>query len=324
MLNPYTWLSPAGAGARLSIFIFHRVLPAVDPLLPDEIDVQRFDRVVGFIARRFKVLPLAQAVQQLQQGTLPAAPACITFDDGYTDNLTLATPVLRRHGVSATFFIATGYTGGGRMWNDTVIEAVRRAPAGELDWREFGLGVQPVGDAASRVSAYRAALRGLKYLELQERLARTQAIGARHGLPEVSDLMMTADQLRALRNAGMDIGGHTVSHPILARVSDEVAAREIGEGREQLTQWLGEAPSLFAYPNGVPGGDYGPRDVALVRKAGFTAAVSTAPGTASSGVDVYQLPRFTPWDTTMMRFGLRCAMNLMQAPAARVPDEVTA
>lgn len=323
-LNPFGWLSPSGSRARLSIFIFHRVLPAPDPLLPDEIDAERFERVVRFLRRSFNVLPLADAARRLRAGRLPAAAACITFDDGYVDNLTVAAPVLKRHGVNATFFIATGYSGGGRMWNDTVIEAVRAAPAGELDWQAEGAGHHVLTDTASRVAAYRDALGRLKYLEPAERLARTQTLAARHGLGERSDLMMSPAQLRELRALGMDIGGHTVSHPILARTPDREAYAEIAIGREQLTAWLGEAPAMFAYPNGVPGRDFGQRDVGFVRRAGFEGAVSTAHGVATAASDVFQLPRFTPWDTTMTKFGMRCAMNLLSATAAEAPVEVAA
>ena len=68
---------------------------------------------------------------------------------------------------------------------------------------------------------------------------------------------------------------------------------------------------LFAYPNGKPGEDYLPRDVALVRELGFDAAVSTAWGASGHGSDPFQLQRFTPWDRTKARFGLRLLRNLM-------------
>ena len=112
---------------------------------------------------------------------------------------------------------------------------------------------------------------------------------------------------------GMEIGAHTVRHPILRTLDDAAAAREIGDSRDQLAAWLGEAPPVFAYPNGVPGADYGERDVALVRRMGFGCAVSTARGAAGQGADIFQLPRFTPWDRALPRFALRCAETLLRA-----------
>ena len=315
-MTPFRWLSPAGPGGRLSIFIFHRVLAQADPLRPDEPDAERFDRIVGFIARYFHVLPLSQAASRLAAGTLPAAAACITFDDGYADNLTVAAPVLRRHGATATFFIASGFIDGGRMWNDSVIEAVRNAPAGEFDLRDLDLGVYAIGDTASRVDAYGDLLRRLKYLDLGARLERSDEIARLAGLPGRCDLMMTSRQVVELRDLGMEIGAHTVRHPILNKVDAATAAAEIGDGRDQLAGWLGHPPEVFAYPNGVPNADYSDRDVELVRRAGFRCAVSTRRGAAGRATDRLQLPRFTPWDRTLPRFALRCADTLLRAGSA--------
>jgi peptidoglycan/xylan/chitin deacetylase (PgdA/CDA1 family) len=309
---PFRMLSPAGKRARLSIFIFHRVLPSPDPMQPGEPDAARFEQIVRFVARHFHVLPFGEAARKLRAGQLPPAAACITFDDGYADNLGVAAPILARHGIPATFFVSTGFMDGGRMWNDTVIEALRRVPAGELDWDLFGAGRWPINDVASRIDACRATLAHLKPMEPTQRLQITTEIGQAAGLPSQSDLMLTRAGVLQLRDMGMEIGAHTVNHPILRSVSDRVAADEIGGSRETLAQWLGEAPRVFAYPNGVPGRDYTGRDVRLVRQAGFDVAASTAKGVATVDSHMLQLPRFTPWDQQMGRFALRCAANILQ------------
>jgi len=211
----------------------------------------------------------------------------------------------------ATFFIATGFLNGGRMWNDTVIEALRRAPPGELDLSALGLGRYQVDSADSRRAAIQALLRQLKYLPMAERLAQVSALAARVGQPLPDDLMMTTAQLLRLRDAGMGLGAHTVNHPILARLPASAARQEIAQGRAELEQLLGQPVPLFAYPNGKPGEDYGSEHVAMVRELGFEAAVSTAWGTPRGARDFFQLPRFTPWDRSNGRFVLRLARNLM-------------
>lgn len=302
--------SPAGRAGCLSTLIFHRVLAKPDPLFPGEPDVQVFDAILGWVGANFNVIPLRQAVDDLAHGSLPVRALAITFDDGYADNYEVALPVLKKHGMSASFFVASGFLDGGRMWNDTVIESIRGFKGDRLDFSDIGLGVLALDDAGKRRLAIDQVLGRLKYRPLAERSDLIDAIATQAGVTLPDDLMMTSAQLRALRDAGMDIGGHTVSHPILARLSEAAAFEEILAGKHRLEAILNEPIELFAYPNGKPGKDYLAAHVAMVEKAGFVAAVSTAPGVARSGCDRYQIARFTPWDRSMWRFNLRLLRNI--------------
>ena len=116
-------LSPAGKNARLSIAIYHQVKEEDDELLGVSASAPIFDLQVEYFSKYFNVLPLHEAVQRLQDGTLPSRAACITFDDGYADNEAVALPILQKHGVSATFFVATGFINGGIMWNDVMVNS---------------------------------------------------------------------------------------------------------------------------------------------------------------------------------------------------------
>lgn len=303
-------LSPAGSGARLSVLIFHRVLREQDPLFPDEMHARRFEAVCGWLAGWFNVLPLDRAISALKAGTLPARSASITFDDGYADNLQVALPILRKHGLTATFFIATGFLDGGRMWNDSIVESVRACAATSLDLDWLGLGRFPLSSLHERRSAITSLIKQIKYRPLAERLelGAQLAIQTRAHLP--NDLMMTSEQVKTMHQFGMQIGAHTVSHPILARLSDAQAGLEILDSKNILEQLLGERVGLFAYPNGKPEEDYTSRSVAIVRDMGFDAAVTTHWGVSRSGDDLFQIPRFTPWDTSKLRFGARMLTNL--------------
>ncbi|MBI5430580.1 MAG: polysaccharide deacetylase family protein [Nitrosomonadales bacterium] len=306
-----SYLSPAGQYAHLSIMIYHRVLAEQDPIFPREVTAETFDAQISCLKAVFNVLPLAEAVTRLKNGTLPARAACITFDDGYADNLTQALPVLQKHGMHATFFIATAYLNGGRMFNDTVIEAIRHCRDDVLDLDAMGLDRHDVGSFMAKRAAIIKILNRVKYLPLDQR-EDTVAELARMAsdVPLANDLMMTTAQLKALHAAGMDIGGHTTRHPILATLDDAAVCREISAGKEFLEATLGEKVALFAYPNGKPGSDYLPGQAALVRKLGFNAAVSTRPGSATRSSDIFQLPRFTPWQANPARYILAALGNL--------------
>jgi peptidoglycan/xylan/chitin deacetylase (PgdA/CDA1 family) len=302
-------LSPGGKRG-LSILIYHRVLPHKDSLFPAEVDRVEFDNQLRMLKSMFNIIPLIDAVRHARARTLPPRTACITFDDGYADNAEVALPILQSHNVSATFFIATGFLNGGRMWNDTVYELVRNAPGDIIDASAIGLGMHPVASIPQRQAAISALIGQLKYLSLEERRMQVNCLVdiVKSELP--NDLMMTSAQVMKLHRAGMGIGGHTVNHPILAKLPSPMAQAEIMEGKLALEAIIGDPVRLFAYPNGKPGADYNAEHVAMIEELGFEGAVSTAWGASRNNDDVFQLPRFSPWDRTPMRFAIRMAQNL--------------
>lgn len=313
-------LNQAIIGSRLSILIFHRVLAQPDPMLSGDVDAARFEHLMRLVAHSFRVITLGEALAHLTRGRLPRRSLVITFDDGYADNARVALPILRRHGLRATFFVSTGFLDGGRMWNDTVIEALRRATAPAVDLSRYGLGILPLKSIDDRCAAMDLLLPRIKYLGLDERVQAIAALLrdlAPTALPD--ELMMTSDQVRELRATGMEIGAHTVNHPILAALAADEAMREIADGRDQLSAIVGEPIKVMAYPNGVPGRDFNAEHVQMLQRLGFEGAVTTAPGVARVGDDLFQLPRFSPWDRSLWRWTARLLLNQWKADFASVP-----
>lgn len=306
--------APAGPGSRLSVFYFHRTLAEPDPLLPGEPDARMFDRILGWIGAQFRVLDPLEACERLYDGTLPSRPAVITFDDGYRDNYTVALPILQRRRILAAFFVATGFLDGGMMFNDRVIEAVRRHPGSSLP-APIGPGgspeALPVRNNGERSRAIDRILHAIKHLPAGERMERVAALERDSGVSPRSGMMMRAGEVAALSRAGMHVGGHTRTHPILRILADEDARREIEGGLDDLAGITGTRPVLFAYPNGRPGDDFDARHVGMVAQAGCRYAFTTRAGTAVRQSACLELPRFTPWDRNRSRFGLRAWRNLV-------------
>jgi len=302
---------------RLLILIFHRVHPVPDPLFPGEPDATRFDSLLGMIKSSFRVLSLRAAVTALRNRSLPPRSLVITFDDGYADNADVALPLLRRHGLCATFFVSTGFLdGAGCMWNDALIEAVRRTTVRQVDLADWGLASLAAGSIAERQRLIEVLLGHGKYLPTCERNEFVKAIQARVSVPgDFPDLMMTSAQVRALYGAGMEVGGHTINHPILTSLRLDDCKLEIQGGRERLQEIIDAPVDVFAYPNGKPRRDYDQTHVAVVRQLGFVAAVSTAGGAASAEDDLYQLPRYTPWGARPLIWSARLFRNRLQKVA---------
>jgi len=290
---------------RLAILFYHRILAQPDPMYPDVPAVDVFATHMKALRDSFNVVGLADAVEMLGEGCLPPRAVAITFDDGFADNYHVALPVLRRLRLEATVFIASDFIDGGCMFNDAVIEACRHAPL--HGWRT---GIAEIGDVDIGSEPRRAVVAGelvqrIRYLEPVLRNDYAARLLRSAGARQPANLMMSGDEVVALGRAGIEIGAHTASHPILARLGAAEAEGEIVSGREALAQLTGRSIRLFAYPNGKPGIDFTVRDVETVRRQGFAGAVTTAWGCPDRSVDRFELPRIGCWGETPMRFSMR-------------------
>lgn len=301
--------------SKFVVLTYHRVLDDPDPLHPAVCHRDRFAGQLRWLRRGFNVVPLAEAVQRAQDGSLPARAVCITFDDGYRDNHDNALPMLQAAGLPATFFVATGYLNDGVMWNDQVFEAVRRRPAGDWDLTGIGLGLRRVDGLDGRRRLAQEIIVHLKHQHPDRRADSARAVYEQGG-GGLDRIMMTDAEVRALADAGMAIGGHTVTHPILTSLDDERARQEIADGRRALQDIAGQAVTLFAYPNGKPGGDYDARHARMASEAGFEAAFSTQWGYAGPGAPPFEQPRVGLEYERGWRFAAKLAKAFFEPPQA--------
>jgi len=293
---------------KLTTLIYHQVLPKPDPLRPWEIDRIRFEQHLRWISGSYKIIPLSEAVRRLRNNTLEKGCACITFDDGYMNNATVAVNVLKQFNFPATFFCTSAYLDGGMMWNDKVIEAIRVWPDAMLDLEQLNVIRLPVASIEEKLSATHTILNKLKYVEFEARAnIADELIKRARATPE--QLMMSAAEILRIKQDGMEIGGHTHDHPILLKLSTDQAQQQIFHNKRILEDIIDEPLSLFAYPNGKPGVDYNRDHIQMIKNAGYQAAMSTKHGTAHYSSDLFQLPRFTPWDKSPFRFLSRIALN---------------
>lgn len=299
-------------GNRMCVVNYHRVLAAKNPLVGAEPDLPTFRWQMELLARCFNVLPLHDALQAWDAGRLPPRAVCITFDDGYRSLHDLALPVLRAYGLPATVFVTSGHIDEGNMWNDRIIDAIQVLHDGQLDLDEFGLGTYPLRSVAQRRAAIDTITERSKYLPPATRHAVIERLDALGGRAEAPGLMLTREMMLHLDREGIEVGAHTVTHPILTSLDDDSARSEIADSKQQLESILGKPVRLFAYPNGKAGMDYNERHVEMVRQAGFEAAFTTEVSAIRRGQDRFQLPRSRPWDATPLRFGLRLLHWLAQ------------
>lgn len=311
-------ISIAAAYARRSpaflVLKYHRVNDDGDPFFP-ALAPTLFERQMALIARTYLVLPVEELVERMTRGSLPRRALAITFDDGYRDNLTHAAPILARYGLPATIFITSGFVGGGEVpWFDRVALTFKATRASEY-LTPWGTTVT-LNTPGERLVAVDRMLAYLKNLPDDERRRAVDRLQTGLGDGEQDRLkgwMLSWDDVHALAGLGFSVGAHTVSHPILSRVSRERARAEIEGSRSKIAAASGRTPRAFAYPNGGAD-DYSEMVSALVREAGFTCAVTTRFGVNTRETPLYELRRGGPWEQELSTFALKLAVyRLTQA-----------
>jgi len=237
--------------------------------------VSTFRAVCQHLKNAYKVMPLAEMIRQVNVGqTLPRGAVAITFDDGLSSNYHLGFPVLKELGLPATIFLATGFLDGTHhLWFQEV-DALLKAR---------GASTEELFQTLHR-------LKTLPDPEMHAEIAKLGSAGV-DSPPDVT-LPMTWEQAREMKASGLiDFGGHTHTHPILARCSVEQQAEEIRRCRDRITAELGSAPKLFAYTNGGPT-DFTADTQRLLAEHGFEAAFTMMPARLTASSASHALPRY--------------------------------
>ncbi len=221
----------------------------------------------------------------------------LTFDDGYRDNHEIALPALRRHGATATFFVVPGFLDNpGVAWWDDIAWMLDNAHVDVLALPEHGLIDLDLGTPVAREEAsdllahvYKG-LAGDRTGDFLELLAERTGAGR---CPSAlgADLWMSWDQVRELRDAGMTIGGHSFTHPVLARLDRDQQQVEIDRCAERMREELDVPMHYFSYPVGLDDAyDLTTRE--LLEQAGVRLAFAYTGGYSDGGVqDCLAVPR---------------------------------
>jgi len=227
---------------------------------------------------------------------LPARAACVTIDDGFADVYEVAFPVLKRHGVPATLFVITDFLDGrGWMWTDKMRYVALHAGGERLVAHVNGRALESgLGGRAQRLAAATRVNSELKKLADGARDEAIARAAAANGVsvpdaPPAEFGPVTWAQAREMDSAGLEIGSHTRSHPILTNADDEQLRRELRESRARLEAELGRGVDLFCYPNG----SFDERVRRETERAGYRCAVTTLHGLNGRHADPLALRRVT-------------------------------
>ena len=269
---------------RVRILMYHRFPPE---------HAGNFDRQCEYLAAHYAVVPWREAAKRLAAGENVANLAVITIDDGYADMHEVAFPILVKHGLPATLFVTTGFIDGTHwMPGDRVREYFAHTAKDTVAITDHR------GEVHRFATKGKDATEGLRTLlkrvpnRTRARILAelTESTDGEPGRIPPAYRPCTWEALRAMSEAGVSVGAHTVTHPILSRVETErEAEEEILGSKERIEAALQRAVELFAYPNGTAE-DLNEVTVRCVR-ANFACGVTAIPGLNAPGADVHQLLR---------------------------------
>jgi peptidoglycan/xylan/chitin deacetylase (PgdA/CDA1 family) len=304
------------AADSYQVMLYHRVNPAHDPFSVSSVHPRDFEQQLIFLKEHYNVLPLAELWRRVADHTLPPRAVAITFDDGYADNHQFALPLLRKHAVPATLFLASAAAEEREpLWYDRVLHAFRMTACRQVDFEPLGLAAASLASIEARRSAAVCCLARLRALPERERQDRQRELlaalrvrdfGGLHGL------MMGWSEARQLDREGFAVEAHTASHPILSRLTHAEAVEEVSSSKRAIEQQLQKEVRFFAYPNGKRD-DFNEDSKRVLQEAGFHAAFTTAPNKNTAFDDPYALGRATPWCSDVARFALQQARIAFRA-----------
>jgi peptidoglycan/xylan/chitin deacetylase (PgdA/CDA1 family) len=279
------WLRRGG----LRILMYHR--------FPDRAGLER---QCAHLRRYYVPLSLREVAARLQAGgPFPPLAVAVTVDDGYRDAAEVAQPVFAAYGIPATVFVVTRFLDGGFwLWGDCVLYACLHAArdAARVEWPSGDVLPLDLRDAARRrqsaslVKQRAKLLPTAQCLELVERLPRLLGCELPPE-PPPEFAAMRWDDARRLAGSSLEIGSHTLTHPILSRLTSAAdLERELAASRGRIEEQLDRECPHLCYPNGRRD-DIGPRAAAAARAAGYRTAVTTESGLVWPGADPFDLRR---------------------------------
>ena len=254
----------ARGGRDFVVLSYHRVGGSDDLFFPG-VSRREFASHCAELGANWNVLPLSELVGRCNDRTLPPRAVGICFDDSYRSVYEIALPLLQRHGLSATIFAPTQPLHDGKpLWYDRVSHAIRSTDRQRLRLSVADFEDRSIAEPRARYQVALDALEALKRLREGERDAMVVELEALLSPAEWRSNPALANgdltMLREAANQGFEIGAHTVTHPILSRLTRYRQRTELRDSKRDLEAWLQREINAFAYPNGGAD-DYTPTTV---------------------------------------------------------------
>jgi peptidoglycan/xylan/chitin deacetylase (PgdA/CDA1 family) len=297
---------------------------AFQPRRAHEITPEFLDRAIAAMKHwKLDFVPIDQACRRAAAPRAPRRFVCLTFDGAAADFIAHAYPVLARHGVPFTLYVATAFPDGvGEAWWLALQELIARNDrlALVMDGKDCRFAMP---ETNQKLQLYDVLARWLRTLPPADRSAAIHDLCSRYGVDVASLSRQAFMDWNDLASLAADplatLGCATVNYPALNNLEDAAALREMSMSRAVAEAALHRDVSHFAYPFGDRA-SFGDRHVELAKRAGFASAVTALPGVVQYGAtNPHALPRI-PWDGRIRSLAvLRAMLSGMGGRKGAVP-----
>jgi len=287
--------------SKFGILCYHRVGTEGAPY-HSRLDPRIFDAQLSYLKRNYRLVPLSQMCQELQDDSAVPPTLAITFDDGYRDLYTHAFPTLRRLQVPATIYlIGECMRTGIAPWYDRVFSAIHSAPGTTLEVCLETPQIFKIDSPESRSLVAWTIVCYLRSLPDEDRREWCTNFERCHPAreEELQNCMLDWAEVREMSQAGISFGAHTWTHPSVSRLSTEAMDRELGETRAFLEAALQTEIGDFAYPFGKPE-DCSALAESFLSRSKYRSAVTTSEGINTSATHPLRLRRLQIGEETSL------------------------
>jgi len=296
-------LRPLLGGVGAILTLHHVRPPRRDAFQPNqllEVTPRFLDDVLGFLRRaQVDIVTLDEMHRRLTECDFRRRFVCVTFDDGYRDNLRYALPILKKHDAPFTIYIPTSFPDRlGELWWLTLEHVIARQTrvALVMDGEDRRYDCE---STEAKYELFEHIYWWLRSLPEEDDLRRAvRDLGVRYHVDDKAlcdELCMTWAEIEEVAAEPLaTIGAHTVNHVMLRKASDEAVRKEMQNSAAVIEAALGKRPQHFSYPVGDRT-SAGPREFQIAADLGFKTAVTTRPGVlfAEHAAHLTALPRLS-------------------------------
>ena len=258
---------------NITILMYHRVTSKESPLDSNVItsSKENFEKQMKYLSENCNVITFNDLKEKPKKNSI-----IITFDDGYKDNYTTAYPILKKYNLPATIFLATGHINKNELfWWDKIAYIINKTKIKKFSSKE-----QTIINIQEKLKKVSESKKKSSIKKLEKTL--------KVKIPKIENIALSWENIKEMSKNNISFGAHTVSHPIITRISLKEAKSEILKSKNKIEKMINKKVSVFAYPNG------GKEDMSdqidkFLKENGFDFSVSTIYGTTEK--DSFRLNR---------------------------------